>query len=150
MHKLSGMAVCFARSVNDTPKIAALLLATGASGALAVYWKLGLVALAMALGGVLSSRRVAETMSKRITDLNAGQGLTGSLMTAFLVLVASRLGVPVSTTHVSCGSIFGIAMVSRQARWRTIGQILLTWVTTLPVGAALGASTFCLLSSLRG
>ena len=146
VHTFSGLAVCFARAVNDTPKIAALLLAAGASGALVAYWKLGLVAVAMALGGILSARKVAETMSKRITDLNPGQGLTSSLVTAFLVLIASRFGVPVSTTHVSCGSIFGIGIVSGTARWRTIGQILLTWVTTLPMGAFLGAGTYWLLS----
>ena len=106
-HSLSGIAVCFARAVNDTPKIAALLLAAGAAG---VSWKLGLVAGAMAIGGLLNSRKVAETMSKRITDLNPGQGLIGNLVTAALVLGASRMGVPVSTTHVSCCAIFGIGM----------------------------------------
>ena len=138
-HSLSGIAVCFARAVNDTPKIAALLLAAGAAG---VSWKLGLVAVAMAIGGLLNSRKIAETMSKRITDLNPGQGLTGNLVTAALVLGASRLGIPVSTTHVSCGAIFGIGMVSRTARWKTIAQILATWMTTLPLGAALGAAIY--------
>lgn len=149
-HALSGLAVCFARAVNDTPKIAALLLAAGAAGAVGVGWKLWFVAAAMALGGILSARKVAETMSKRITELNPGQGLTGSLVTAFLVLIASRLGVPVSTTHVSCGSLFGIGIVSGTARWRTIGQILLTWVTTLPMGAFLGAGTYWLMSEWKG
>ncbi len=138
-HALSGIAVCFARAVNDTPKIAALLLAAGAAG---VSWKLGLVAAAMALGGLLNSRKVAETMSKRITDLNPGQGLTGNLITAALVLGASRLGVPVSTTHVSCGAIFGIGMASRSARWGTIARIFATWMTTLPMGAVLGAAIY--------
>ena len=144
-HALSGITVCFARAVNDTPKIAALLLAAGAAG---VNWKLGLVAAAMAIGGLLNSRKVAETMSKRITDLNPGQGLTSNLVTAALVLGASRLGVPVSTTHVSCGAIFGIGMVSRTARWKTIAQILATWMTTLPMGAALGAAIYWTLTRM--
>jgi len=139
LHTLSGAAVCFARGVNDTPKIAALLLATGG---VAVNWKLGLVAVAMAVGGWLQARKVAETMSHRITDLNTGQGLTSNLVTAALVLGASRFGVPVSTTHVSCGSIFGIGIASKSARWKTIGQIVLTWITTLPLGAALGAAIY--------
>lgn len=139
VHSLSAVAVCFARAVNDTPKIAVLLMASGAAG---VNWKLGLVAAAMAIGGLLNARRVAETMSKRITDLNAGQGLTGNLVTAALVLGASRLGVPVSTTHVACGAIFGIGVVSHRARWKTIVQILATWMTTLPMGAALGAAIY--------
>jgi len=146
-HALSGLAVCFARAVNDTPKIAALLLVAGAAG---LSWKLGLVAAAMAIGGLLNSRRVAETMSKRITDLNPGQGLTGNLVTAALVLGASRLGVPVSTTHVSCGAIFGIGMVNRTARWKTIVQILVTWLTTLPMGAALSAAIYWALTRMGG
>ena len=100
----------------------------------------------MTAGGLLQSRRVAETMSRRITDLNPGQGLTANLTTAALVLGASRLGLPVSTTHVSCGTIFGIGVVGGGARWRTIGQILLTWVTTLPLGFLLGAGIYLLLA----
>jgi len=98
------------------------------------------VALAMAAGGWLHSRKVAHTMSRRIADLNPGQGLTANLMTAVLVLGASRLGVPVSTTHVSCGAIFGIGLVNNTHHWSTLRSILTTWVVTLPVGMALGAA----------
>ncbi|MFW6060043.1 MAG: anion permease, partial [Phycisphaeraceae bacterium] len=78
MHYLSGAAVCFARAVNDTPKIAALLLAGTAMGgsALGSGGVLLMVAVAMTAGGLLHAQRVAETMSRRITDLNPGQGLT--------------------------------------------------------------------------
>ncbi|MBK8915365.1 MAG: anion permease [Phycisphaerales bacterium] len=148
LHYFSAAAVCFARAVNDTPKIAALLLAGGIAGG--AQWGLGLVAAAMALGGWLNSRRVAETMSRRITDLNAGQGLTGNLVTAALVLGASHLGVPVSTTHVSCGSLFGIGFETGAARWKTVGAILLAWATTLPCGALLGAAAFWMLTHLGG
>lgn len=57
-----------------------------------------------------------------------------------VVLFASRLGLPVSTTHVSCGALFGIGLITGQARWKTIGRILLAWVTTLPVAAALAGA----------
>jgi PiT family inorganic phosphate transporter len=82
---------------------------------------------------------VAETLSRRITALNHGQGLTANLVTAGLVLGASHLGLPVSTTHVSTGAIFGIGAVNGQRNWRTIARILLTWIVTLPLGLALGA-----------
>lgn len=147
IHYASGAAVCFARAVNDTPKIAALLLACVALDPQARLTSTGgllIVAFAMAAGGWLQSRKVAETMSKRITDLNPGQGLTANLITAALVLGASRLGVPVSTTHVSCGSIFGIGLVNRKRQWSTIAAIAVTWLTTLPLGMALGAMFFWL------
>ena len=101
-----------------------------------------LVIIAVIIGGLIQSRRVAITMSQQITDLHGGQRLASSLVTAFLVLGASRLGMPVSTTHVSCGSIFGIGLVNRRARWKTIGQIVVTWLTTLPLGLALGAAFY--------
>jgi PiT family inorganic phosphate transporter len=141
VHYLSAGAVCFSRAVNDTPKIAAVLLAVPAWNS---SWGLALVAAAMILGGWLNSRRVAETMSKRITDLNPGQGLTANLVTALLVLLASPLGLPVSTTHVSCGSIFGIGLVNRTFQWKTVAQILMAWVMTLPLAAILSGLLFWL------
>jgi PiT family inorganic phosphate transporter len=99
----------------------------------------------MAAGGLLQARKVATTMSERITAMNHGQGFTASLVTAALVIGASRLGLPVSTTHVSCGALFGIGTVTGEARWRAIAGILLAWVTTLPAAAALGAACFAVL-----
>ncbi len=145
LHYLSGGAVGFARGLNDTPKIVALLLA---GEALSPTLGLLLVALVMASGGVLNARRVAETMSKKITRMNPGQGFTANLVTSLLVAGASRLGLPASTTHVSVGALFGIGMVSGTARVRTVVGILLAWVTTLPLGAALAAGTYLVLGAV--
>ena len=142
LHYLSAGAVGFARGLNDTPKIVALLLA---AQALAPNTGLALVAVVMALGGILNARRVAETLSQKITRMNPGQGFTANLVTALLVTAASRLGLPVSTTHVAVGSLFGIGMVNKTARKNTILTILLAWVTTLPLGALLGAAGYWLL-----
>lgn len=145
LHYLSAGAVCFARGLNDTPKIAALLLAGGMLGANVALIAVGVL---MALGGLLSARRVAETMSHRISEMNPGQGLTANLITAGLVIFASKLGVPVSTTHVSCSSLFGIGASSRQAHWGVIGQIALAWLITLPVGGMLGAAAMLALQNI--
>ncbi len=142
VHYASAGAVCFARAVNDTPKIAALLMV----GEAIAGWKLAVVAAAMVMGGLIQSRKVAETMSKRITVLNPGQGLTGNLVTALLVIGASRLGLPVSTTHVSVGSIFGIGIAGGRPQWKTVGQIGTAWLTTLPLGGVLGAGLYYLLT----
>ncbi len=143
LHYLSAGAVCFARGLNDTPKIAALLLAGGVIGTSASLVAVGVL---MAAGGLISSRRVAETMSHKISDMNPGQGLTANLITAVLVIGASKMGVPVSTTHVSCSSLFGIGATTRQAHWDVIGQIALAWLITLPVGGLLGAAAMTFLS----
>jgi PiT family inorganic phosphate transporter len=136
LHYLSGGAVGFARGLSDTPKIVALLLA---GETVQPNLGLALMALVMAIGGILNARKVAETLSRKITRMNPGQGFTANLVTALLVAGASRLGLPVSTTHVACGSLFGVGLVNRTARWQMILTILLAWVTTLPIGAAVGA-----------
>ena len=141
LHFLSAGAVGFARGLNDTPKIVALLLAARAMG-LGLSAGLVTVGVAMAVGGLLSARRVALTMSERITAMNHGQGFTANLVTALLVLVASRWGLPVSTTHMSCGSLFGLGAVSGQGRWATMRSILLSWYVTLPLSACLAAATY--------
>jgi PiT family inorganic phosphate transporter len=138
-HFLSAGSVCFARGLNDTPKIVALLLVVKA---LELEWGMVAVAAGMAVGGLVNSRRVADTMSRKITPMTPSQGFTANFVTAGLVVFASRLGLPVSTTHVSCGALFGIGAVTRRAEWGTIAKILVAWVTTLPLGAALGAVSF--------
>jgi len=146
-HFLSAGAVSFARGLNDTPKIVALLVVAGGLG---LKWNIGLVALAMAIGGILGARKVAETVSHKITYMNHGQGFTANLVTAILVIFASRLGMPVSTTHVSCGALFGIGLVNGKARWNVIGSILGAWVLTLPVAAILSAGSYFMLSRIGG
>ncbi len=139
LHFISAGAVSFARGLNDTPKIVALSVAFGALG---LGTNIALVAVAIALGGILSAKKVARTMSQRITAINHGQGLIANLITAFLVIVASRLGMPVSTTHVSCGSLFGIGLANGQARWKVIGGILGAWIMTLPVAAVMSGAIY--------
>ena len=97
-HFLSAGVVSFARGLNDTPKMAALLLIFPELGA---KLSLVVVAVAIAVGGLLSARRVAETMSHKITDMNHGQGFSANFATGLLVMAASVFGLPVSTTHVS-------------------------------------------------
>ena len=139
LHFLSSGAVSFARGLNDAPKIAALLLVApefGVRGALVA------VAIAMAIGALLSARKVADTMSRKITDMNPGQGLAANLSTALLVTTASFHGLPVSTTHVSVGSLLGLGIVTRQAKWAPVTKVLFSWLATLPCGAAFAALTY--------
>jgi inorganic phosphate transporter, PiT family len=141
LHYLSAGVVSFARGLNDTPKIVALAVLAAPFVAGFGFTAVGV---AMAAGGLLGARRVAETMSRKITAMNAGQGLTANLVTSGLVLAASPLGLPLSTTHVSCGALFGIGAVTGQARWRMIAGIFSAWLVTLPLSALLAAL------SLRG
>ncbi len=143
LHYASGGLVCFARGLNDTPKIAALLLI---GSAFSLHVSIAAVGVAMVIGGLIHSRKIAETMGDRITEMQPGQAFTANLVTGIMVFGASKIGVPVSTTHVSCGSIFGIGAVTKKAKWDTIKKILVAWVTTLPLGALLGLIAMAILS----
>jgi len=136
LHFLSGGAVCFARGMNDTPKMAALLVGTAG---LAVQNSLLLVALCVTVGGLIGARQVAETLAHKITDMNPGQGFAANLTTATLVLLGTFKGLPLSTTHVTVGSLLGIGITTRQAKWATVVPVLLAWVITLPCAALLAA-----------
>src|SRR5260370_7427864 len=140
-HFLSAGTVSFARGLNDTPKIVALLLLWKV---IDVPWGLAAVAIIMGVGGLLNARKVAETMSKRITGMNHGQGFAANLTTALLVVLASLFGLPVSTTHVSVGSLFGIGLTTGRANVPMISAIVLSWIVTLPCAAAAAGTTYLL------
>jgi PiT family inorganic phosphate transporter len=141
-HYLSSGAVSFARGLNDTPKIVALCLV---AAGLEMAWSIILIGLVMAMGGIINARKVADTVSKRITAMDPEQGLTANLITSLLVVFASKWGMPVSTTHVSCGALFGIGIANGQAQWKMIRTILMAWLLTLPTAALFSATLYSLL-----
>lgn len=141
-HFISAGAVSFARGLNDTPKIVALLLTVTA---FSIQGGMLAVGLGMAVGGLLNARKVAMTVSNKITTLNPGRGLAANLVTGFLVIFASRLGVPVSTTHVSVGSIFGVGVVSKTAHLGMFSKVFSSWILTLPIAAIISSVTYLLL-----
>ena len=145
LHFLSSGMVSFARGLNDTPKIVALLVSAKAVG-IDLKFSMLIVGVAIAIGGLLSARKVATTMSDKIVPMNHGQGFTANLITALLVTVASKFGIPVSTTHVSCGSLFGLGAVTRQGRWNVIRTIIFAWFITLPIAALFSAVIYMILS----
>lgn len=143
LHFLSAGAVSFARGLNDTPKMVALLLV---ASSFSMKWGFAAVAAAIALGGLLNARKVAQTMSHNITGMNSGQGFAANLSTALLVTTASFNGLPVSTTHVSVGALLGMGAVTRQAKWKPVLGIVASWVITLPSGALLAALAYWLVN----
>ena len=144
-HFLSAGVVSFARGLNDTPKIVAMLLLLKWVD---IRWGFFAVAATMALGGLLSARRVAETMSHRITAMNHGQGFSANLTTGILVILASLFSLPVSTTHVSVGALFGMGLTTGQAHPRMMLNILFSWIVTLPCAALIGGAIYATLRHL--
>lgn len=143
LHFISAGAASFARGLNDTPKMVALLMLMPN---LDIRWGFLTVAILIALGGLFDAKNVAETLGKKVTDMDPGQGFAASLVTAILVATASLHKLPTSTTHVSVGSLLGMGIVTRQAKWRKVGEILLAWVSTVPCGAILAAIAYAVIS----
>jgi inorganic phosphate transporter, PiT family len=142
LHFLSAGVVSFARGLNDTPKMLSLMVLIQA---LPIQANALTIACAIALGGWLNARRVADTISQKVTTLNPGQGLCANLVTGLMVILASRFGLPVSTTHVSVGSIFGVGLISGTAHIKVFLQILASWVITLPIAAILSGVIYTLI-----
>ena len=87
-------------------------------------------------------------MGRGITSMNHGQGFAANMATGLLVIGATRLGMPVSTTHVSVGALFGIGVTTGQANLGVMRKVVLSWVLTLPCAAAIAAGTYALVSTL--
>jgi len=138
IHWLSGGLIGFARGWNDTPKIAALAL-VALPGRMSLAF--AIVTIGMTLGGLVSGRKVLQTLSRKLTPLPLPQSLTASLTTAALVCLASWKGLPVSTTHVSTGAIIGAGLNNdpKNVNWKKVTEIFLSWVITLPASALLAA-----------
>jgi len=139
LHFFSAGMVSFARGLNDTPKIVALLLVVQS---FRIEYGMIAVATIMAVGGLLNARKVAIVMSKNITPMDETQGLSANLVTSFLVIIASRFGLPVSTTHVSVGAISGIGMITGKADKKVLSSILGSWILTLPISAVIASFVY--------
>jgi PiT family inorganic phosphate transporter len=133
-----------ARGFNDTPKIAALgvVVMSASLGGRGSVVAFAVVAAAMSAGGLLAGGRVLQTLASKVTPMRFSDSLAASFTTASLVSMASFFGLPVSTTHVSTGAIVG-AGVRRDpggVQWKKVGEIVLSWLITLPVAALLAAA----------
>lgn len=147
LHWLSAGATAFARGLNDAPKVLGLgiIAVTGLSISLPMAF-LG-VAVAMTAGSLLRGMKVTETLAEKVTQMEPLEGLAANLVTAGLVIFASHLALPVSTTHVSSGAIIGLGL-KRDAggiQWRTVREMMLAWIVTLPAAALVASLVFLLI-----
>lgn len=150
LHWISSGTASFFRGVNDAPKILAIGASVGAVAGLSQSGLYLLVALAMGAGSILAGLRVTKTLAEKVTTIEPQNGLAANVVTSFLVALASRFALPVSTTHVSSGAIVGVGLSrgGSSVRWRTVGEMLLAWVVTLPASGILAAIAYRAMGSL--
>jgi PiT family inorganic phosphate transporter len=154
---------------NDAQKtmgiIVSLLVASqadfvGATGLLANFhlttadhiplWVVLAAHIAIALGTALGGWRIVKTMGSRITKLRPFGGFCAETAGGITVLLATGLGVPVSTTHTITGAIVGVGAAQRisAVRWGVAGRIVWAWVLTIPMSAAIAAMAYLVLRHL--
>jgi len=145
MHWLSSGFVCMTRGLNDTPKIAAIILPFTLFEDKWVFISLALV---MAIGGYLYGLKTTETLSFKVTRMNHVEGFISNTITGILVWSASHLGLPVSTTHVSSSAIMacGIRKGMKSIDKKIAGEILLSWLVTIPISALISAISYFILA----
>jgi PiT family inorganic phosphate transporter len=156
LHWFSSGITSFARALNDVPKIAAFLilaisLAPGLGDdikGIGPMWPILAVSLSMAGGALWGGYRVLGVMSEHLTRLDAGSGTVANVGTSLLVLAASPLGIPVSTTHVSTGSLMGVRWINKAKPQRrdALRLVLYGWVITLPIAAVIAAGSSWLIA----
>jgi PiT family inorganic phosphate transporter len=96
--------------------------------------------------------RVMRTIGTKITELTPSRGFCAELAAASTVVIASRLGLPVSTTHIIVGAVLGVGFARGIAAidLRVVVKIVTSWVVTLPVGAGLAAFFYFFFRGLFG
>jgi PiT family inorganic phosphate transporter len=107
---------------------------------------------AIALGTLFGGWRIVHTMGSRITRLRPVGGCAAETGGAIAILIATRFGIPVSTTHTITGSIVGVGATTRLSavRWGLAGRIVWAWVMTIPAAALLAALSLFALERVSG
>jgi inorganic phosphate transporter, PiT family len=151
---VSAAFMAFSHGSNDAQKTMgvialALFLAGEQSRAFVPLWVIVVCALTMGLGTSIGGWRVIRTIGLKMTKLEPVNGFAAETSAAALITVASRFGIPLSTTHVIGSSIMGVGATRRLSavRWGVAGEVVGTWILTWPGCMILG---FALGSLFRG
>lgn len=94
----------------------------------------------MGAGSWFAGKNITEVLGFNLTKMNHEQGFSANLISAFLVIGASRFGMPVSTTHVSSSAIMGVGVANKKGlNMKTVKSMLFAWLVTAPVAALFAA-----------
>jgi len=155
---LSSAYMAFSHGGNDGQKtMGVIALALAAYGAVPTGpgfyipdWVKVLCAVAIGLGTATGGWRIIKTMGMRITALTPVSGFAAETSAATVIEIATRFGIPISTTHAISGAILGVGSTRRLSavRWGIAGRIVIAWVLTIPGCFFLGYGTATLLRAV--
>lgn len=155
LHLMSSATYSLGHGLNDAQKtmgiISVLLYSTGYLGGEfhVPHWVAISCYIAIGLGTLTGGWRIIETMGTRITKLSQHQGFSASLGGSVMLISASWLGIPVSTTHTITGCVIGAGAARRASavRWGVAGNVMTAWVITIPASATVAAIFYWIASA---
>ena len=157
----TACAMAFAHGSNDVANgigpLAAVVSIVQSGGEVAQkaalpLWILLLGGTGIVVGLATMGYKVMQTIGTKITPLTPTRGYCATLAAATTVVVASKTGLPVSTTHIAVGAVMGVGLARGIGALdlRVIGNIIVSWIITLPVGGALAALIFFIFRGIFG
>lgn len=157
MQIISSSLMAFSHGSNDAQKSMGIItLALVAGGFLTKtdkiiipMWVMLSCAVAMALGTAAGGWRIIKTMGHKILRMDPSQGFAAETSASVVILLASKLGIPVSTTHVISSSIFGVGLAKNKnaVRWAVARDMVFAWALTLPASAIMAMITAYILKA---
>ncbi|OGN84628.1 MAG: inorganic phosphate transporter [Chloroflexi bacterium GWC2_73_18] len=154
---VSASYMAFSHGSNDAQKTMGIMtLALVSAGILKSFevplWVILLAAAAISMGTAAGGWRIISTMGRRVVKLDPVHGFAAETTAASIILGASSLGMPVSTTHVISSAIMGVGASDRfsAVRWGIAGRILWAWILTIPASGAVAAVAWAVLRLALG
>jgi inorganic phosphate transporter, PiT family len=149
----TALALALSHGTNDAQKTMGIItLALVTSGSLKVFavptWVILICASMIALGTAVGGNRLIKTLGGKIFKIRPVDGFTSQLASAVVIITASLVGGPVSTTQVVSSAIMGVGAAERvnKVRWGVAREIATAWLLTIPATALLGAGLYWALS----
>ncbi len=152
---LSAAFMAFSHGSNDAQKSMGIIaMALASFGAIAAFhipvWVVSACAASMALGTALGGWRIIKTVGTDFVKLQPVHGFCAETSSAGVILTASALGIPISTTHVITSAILGVGLSQGQKKvnWQVGVRIVWAWVLTVPASAAAGYVSYRLFAPM--
>lgn len=153
---VTAVVLAFSHGTNDTQKtIGIIVLSLLIGGSLSTFsvplWVIFVGAGAMSLGTTLGGWKMIRTLGGKFYKIRPVDSFTSQLTSGLVILSASAIGLPVSTSQVVSSSIIGVGASERfgKVRWGVAGDILTAWVITIPISALFSAGIYYLLVLLH-
>ncbi|MBK8780464.1 MAG: inorganic phosphate transporter [Anaerolineales bacterium] len=154
---VTALSLAFSYGTNDAQKTMGIItLSLVIHGALKEFsvpiWVIIISAMAMTLGSFLGGWRMIRALGSKFYKIRPVHSFAAQMTSAFVILLASLVGVPVSTTQVVSSGIVGVGASERfgKVRWTVVSDIITAWVITIPVSALISAGVYWFIIHITG